>query len=414
MTHAHLRAACGAALLAAALVAPMPAQDAEPAATAKADASDWPQWRGPNRNGVSPETQLNLGGKKELWTTNVGLGYSTVSVQNGRAFTIGHSTEDQKDTVFCIDTKDGSELWTFEYDQKTMKMAHQGGSLTTPTADGDRVYVQTRQGTIYCLDAKTGKKKWSHDLRKKYSLKLPTWGFSAAPLLLDKKIYLNVGHLFCFDRKGKLIWKTERKDRHCYATPADFKYGKRDVLAVFNGHGLCIVDRKNGKEIADYKWKTKYDVNAATPVVIGSKIFISSGYNHGCAMLELKDDKLELLWESKVMRNHMSGCTYHDGHLYGYDESSFKCIDLEGNEVWKQRLGKAAHVVADGKLVLLSGRGHVVIAKLTSEGFKEISRDKVLSGGVYWTTPVIADGKLYVRNNQGDLACLDVSSKGTK
>jgi outer membrane protein assembly factor BamB len=375
---------------------------------AQTSKSSWVQWRGPDRTGVSTETGWRATGQAEaLWTKNVGMGYSTVSIADGRLYTQGHDKEKQVDTIVCLDALTGEEIWAHTLPAKTMSMAHRGGTLSTPSIDDKVVWASNREGNFFRLDAKKGKVLWKTNLIKKHGARLPTWGLSAAPVVLDEMILMNVGPVIAFDRKGKVLWKTKDYG-HAYATPADFTFENKRFFAVFSSSGLTVVARKSGKEVATSKWKTRYDVNAATPIVAGNKIFISSGYNHGCSLLEFDGEKLKTLWENKSMRNHMSGCVLYEDHLYGFDESTVKCLDLGGETKWAQRgLGKGALLLADGKLIMISGRGDLVIAKATSKKFEEISRQKVLSGGVKWTTPVLCGGLIYVRGSMGELVCLD-------
>lgn len=390
------------------------AQDADEAASAtsatRASDEAWPQWRGPQRNGISPENSWSPEGKeKSCWFTNVGMGYSTVSIQDGRLYTIGHDKEAVEDTVYCLDAEKGTDIWSYSFKCITLARAHAGGSLTTPSIDGDLVWVSSREGKFFCFDAKTGKVKFKRDFKKDFNLKLPSWGFSASPLVLDDMIVQATGHVVAMNRKGKEIWQSKSNYAESYATPVATKMHGKSVLVCFNGAGLVILDRKTGKELAQREWATRYKVNAASPVVIGNKIFISSGYNKGCSMVEWKKDgELELLWESKVMRNHMSGCVERGGYLYGFDESTFKCIDMDGEVKWQKRgLGKGAFVMAGARLVILSARGKLVIAEASPDEFKELASRDVLSGGVCWTTPVLLDGRIFARNSLGDLTCLD-------
>lgn len=404
---------CAAAVTTLTLAAPK-AQDTARAATESKAVSQarpaWPQWRGPARDGISTESNWSIEGKeKSVWFTNVGRGYSTVSIQDGRLYTIGHDEESEEDTIYCLDSKKGTDIWTYTFKCITLDRAHGGGSLTTPSIDGDLLWVASREGKFFCFEAKTGKLKFQRDFKKEFKLKLPSWGFAASPLVLEEMVVQATGHVFAFDRKGKEIWRTKENYRESYSTPVAATMRGKSVLVCFNGRGLVILDRGTGKELAQRTWKTMYNVNAATPVVVGNKVFISSGYNKGCSMVEWKDDgELALLWESKVMRNHMSGCVEKGGFLYGFDESTFKCIDMEGEVRWQKRgLGKGAFVMAGDRLVILSQRGKLVIAETNSEEFKELASRDVLSGGVCWTTPVILNGRIFARNSLGDLTCLD-------
>ncbi len=375
---------------------------------------DWPQWLGPDRDGISKEEGWSVEGKDEaLWEKNVGIGYSTVSIQNGQLYTQGHNVELQEDAVYCLDPVTGEEIWVHPFPSKTWKRAHGGGSLATPTVDGKVVFASHREGNFFCLDAESGEVLWERQLEAEYDLENATWGFAAAPLVFDDMVVMNNGWVLAFDKKdGELKWRSEQDYGHAYSTPAPFEYGRRECLAVFCGDGLSVIERKTGKEVATYEWKTRYDVNAATPVVASNdRIFISSGYGHGCAMLQLKKDELSPLWESKVMQTQMSGCVLYENHLYGYDESTLKCIDLDGEELWAEKLGKAAMVIADEKILAMSSRGELVILEASPKAYEELYRKKVLDGGVYWTTPVLSNGLIYCRNSRGDLVCLDHRGK---
>lgn len=402
MSKPHLvRSASLASLLLPALVS---AQDQQPA---------WPQWRGPDLDGISKETRWNAEGEgKVLWTKAVGMGYSTVSIADGRLFTIGHDKDAQQDTVYCLDAQTGKQHWSHEFASKTMAKAHKGGSLTTPSIDGELVYVLNREGHYFCFTADKGKLKWKKNMVKEHGAKVPTWGFAASPLILEDLVVVNVGPVVAYTKKGRVKWKSKDYG-HAYSTPAVFEHGGKRRFAVFNGDGLVILDPRNGKEIAHSAWKTRYDVNAATPVVIGDKIFISSGYNRGCSMLRFDGKKLETLWENREMRNHMSGCVHYKGHLYGFDETIFKCLALDGEVAWSKRgLGKGAMVLAGDKLLMLTRRGDLAIAAASPEGYKELSRTRVLNdGAVQWTTPVLCGGLVYCRSSMGQLVCIDRRAK---
>lgn len=374
-----------------------------------APAQDWPTWRGTDGTGVSNEVDWDIKGRSDvLWSKNVGLGYSTVVVGEGRLLTVGFDEEKQSDTIHCLDALTGEAIWTHSVPAQRWNKYHGGGTLSTPVIDGDTIYILNREGKFLCLQASDGAVLWQKDLMEAYDLEYPEWMFSASPLVMTDKVIVNVGRVLALDKKtGETIWKT-RDTGHAYSTPALMNIGGRDHLAVFNGEGLVVMDTSKGREIASYPWKTKYDVNAATPIVIGNRIFISSGYNHGCAMLELTDEGLVSVWESKEMRSQLSGCVLFNGHLYGFDDKVLKCLDTDGNEQWAKRgLGQGALMIADGKLIVMSGKGELIIADASPGGFSEMSRQKVLKGGVYWSTPILANGLIYCRNSLGDLVCRD-------
>lgn len=370
---------------------------------------DWPHWLGPKRDGISRETGWSAEGKPDsLWSTNVGLGYSSFAVVGDRLYTTGFVEDGEYDAIHCLDAHTGEEVWVHTYPAEKWAQFHGGGTLTTPTVDGENVYVSNREGRLTCLRAADGEVVWERDQAEELGIEPPTWGFAASPLVLGDEVIMNLGIVIAYDKaSGKPRWKTPKSYGHAYSTPAPFEHDGKALLAVFAGDGLAVLDRNGGGELFTQPWKTQYDVNAMTPIVVGERIFVSSGYNHGCCVVEL-GAKPKVVWESKVMRSHMAGPTYADGHLYGFDESELKCVDLDGKERWGERgLGKGALTVADGKLLVMSSKGELVVAEASPEGFHELSRAKVLDGGVYWTKPVLANGLVYCRNSLGDVVCRD-------
>jgi outer membrane protein assembly factor BamB len=390
------------------------------AATATGRAADgdatWPHWRGVDRTGVSAETGWSDTGRAEdVWKKELGRGYASVVIGGGRLYTTGHDEETGRDTLYCLDVETGEEIWTQHVRAKLDALYHGGGTLSTPSLDGDVVYLTQRDGKVACFDASTGEPRWHANLAREHDLERPTWGVSASPLVLDEMVVISMGKVFALDKKtGKPKWTTPRDFGHVYATPVDCTINGKRRIAVMAGDGLVILDRATGEPVALHPWKTKYDINASTPIVIDDRVFISSGYNHGCAMVDVGQAEPRVVWESKVMRTKMTGCVLWEDHLYGFDESVLKCVDLDGNEKWKKRgLGMGALMIADGKLILLSGKGELIVADASPEGYDERSRQKVLDGGVYWTSPVLLDGRIYCRNSLGQLVCRDHRPAGS-
>lgn len=375
---------------------------------------DWPQWRGPDRDGISKETSWSSEGKAEaVWTAEVGLGYSTFSISDGRLYTAGWDESSEQDIVFCLDAETGEELWRHAYPAKKWDKFHGGGTNCTPSVEGDDVYVLNREGRYTLFDGKTGKVQWQVDLKEDHGLELPTWGFAASPLILDDMVVVHVGKVFAF-KKGskKILWETDDYG-HAYSTPTDCELAGKDVLAVMGGKSLVVLDRRTGRELAQSKWETKYDVNAASPVQVGDdRVWISSGYGHGGAMVRFHGDSLEELWATKGMKNHMATCLLIDDHIYGIDEAVLKCFDLDGNEVWSQRgIGKGALSAAGDRLLVHTSKGELAVVKATPEAYTELSRAKVTSGGVCWTMPVLVDGRVYLRSSKGEVVVRDHRSE---
>jgi len=372
--------------------------------------ADWPAWRGPQRNGISTE-KFNVNwpatGPKQLWKTNVGVGCSTVSIANGRLYTMGN--RDGTDIVWCLDAATGKELWKHEYPEPLGSGLHEGGVNSTPTVDGGMVFTLSKSGKLFCLRADTGKVVWSKNLATDFGVKPPEydgkrgWGHAGSPLVNGAMLILEGVALN--KTTGALLWKCDEVT--AYGSPIVFNNNR---VAFFNFSGLSIRDLATGKLIAHHPWDTRYGVNAATPIIDRDKIFISSGYNHGATLLKFDGKTLTPLWENKKMRNQLSTSILWQGHLYGINEDIFTCMEfLTGEVKWTGGTGikKGALMMADGKLIILGDRGELVIVEATPKEYKELARAKVLDGHC-WSMPVLANGRIYCKTIPGDLVCLDV------
>jgi len=382
------------------------------------NATDWPQWRGPNRDGISTEKGwLSIWpeeGPEVLWKISVGTGYSAVSVSGGRVYTMGNS--EKTDTVYCLDANTGDEIWKYSYPCEAKGGGHPGAG-STPTVDGKTVYTLSRDGDLFCLDADSGKVIWSKALQKDFNLKVPSWGFTCSPLVLDNLLILNVGPTLAMNKATGELVRQSTDYGASYSSPIAFNLGSLRCLAVFPGLGLVVLNAENGQELGQLPWKPNPSGNIPTPIASGDKVFISSGHNTGCALIQVSKDKLSVIWQNKNMSNHLSSCVLWKGHLYGIDGTahvekvlSLVCLDFEtGTVKWKHQGSRMVSLMlADGKLIIMGDKGDLVIAEASPDGFKEISHAKVLSG-LCWTVPVLSGGKIYCRNHEGDLVCLDVS-----
>lgn len=378
----------------------------------------WPCFQGANHDSISTESGWNASwpkeGPKQAWKLQVGKGYSSVAVVDGVVYTMGNDGKD-KDSLFCIDAKSGKVVKQVSYACPTAK--DYPGTRATPTVCDGLVYTLSREGHIRCVDAKTGDVKWAKDARKDFASELPKWGFAASPLILDKWVIFDVGTVVAMDREtGNVAWKSSAYPAS-YATPCMFQAGGRKCLAAFNAEGLVILDAANGKELMKHPWKTKYDINAATPIFIDGKLFISSGYGSGCAMLDLTGQKPAVVWQNKNMANQFATCALWKGYLYGISGqvggAALTCMDIKDGAVkWtdKSQGSVMSLMLADGKLIVQGEKGRLAVAEATTEGYKELAAATPL-GGTCWTQPVLADGMIYCRNSDGDLVCLDVSGK---
>jgi outer membrane protein assembly factor BamB len=386
-----------------------------------ATAADWYRWRGPDLNGISPETGWSAkwpaGGPRKLWQASVGIGFSSVSVSRGRVYTAGHA--DGADTVYCFDARTGAPVWKFSYAAALDPKYYEGGPSATPTVDpeGGRVYMFSKRGLLLCFDAAKGDLVWSNNVMDSLKAEMPSWGFASSVLVEGDRCLVNAGAAGAAFAKttGRVLWSSG-PEAAGYSTPVPFDApGGRAVALCLKRH-VAAVRVADGRELWRYPWKTGYDVNAADPIIAEGKVFISSGYGHGAALLDVSGGKPELVWENKNMRNHFNSCVLLNGFLYGFDgdagnsATALKCVELATGRVqWTERTGVGGLMAAGGKLIVLTEKGELIVAEAAPEAFKPISRAQVL-GGKCWTTPVLANGQLFCRNAKGDLVCLDVSA----
>jgi outer membrane protein assembly factor BamB len=406
--------------------------EADPARVAAATAAetppatdgDWPGFRGAHRNGISTETGWKKAwpeqGLKRLWTAEVGLGYSAAAVAAGRVYTLGN--RDARETVYAFDAETGRELWKYSYPCGLVDNLHPGGPGATPTIDGERVYTLSKEGHLHAFDGATGKVDWVVHLPKQLDVPIPEWGFTSSPLVLGERLILDVGGLIALDKStGATVWRGN-KYRAGYGSAVALKSAIGETLvAALTNDALVVVRSDDGREVANYEWTAQYATSGTTPVVCGKAIFISVGYDGGCALVELKGDKLEApyrletLYRNEAMSNHMATSILWQGRLYGIDGNSHTprqcklvCLDVAtGKRLWEQRgFGCGSLTLVDGKLLVLSDEGRISLVAASPDGFKEEAKSDV-GDGRYWTTPVLARGRIYCRSESGEFYCLD-------
>lgn len=397
----------GLFLLAAMLMLPM---------SVVCNADDWPNWSGPFHDGISRETGFVASwpadGLPVEWTREIGTGFSSISVVGDRLFAMGH--KDGEETVFCLSSDSGDVLWTHKYPSELIPNLHEGGPCSTPTVDGDRVYTLGKEGQLFCLSVADGSVIWETGLQEKLGVKLPEWGFSSSPLILENQLILETGRVVSFDKlSGEVLWQTEVHEAG-YGSATAFEHQGKTLLATLDCDGLRVVDSTGGQQVAFAEWKSPYRTNSTTPIVLNDTIFISTGYNVGCGLFRLKDQTLELICQNSSMRNHFNNSLLQDGWLYGFDGNShngrnatLNCISFETGELaWSQRgLGCGSLLIADGKLLVLSEKGELVLAQASHNAWTELARSPFLEGRC-WTVPVLSNGRVYGRNADGKLVCV--------
>jgi len=384
-------------------------------------AEDWPRWRGPDLNGVSKEKGWTTDWPKEgpplLWRANVSTGFSSVAVAQGRLFTLGNSNETE--TVWCLDAATGGLCWRHTYACSSDPVYHEGGPGATPTVEGDRVYTLGKRGHLFCLEAATGQVIWQSNLTNEVGTAKPRWGFAGSPLVEGDLLILNAGAAGAAldKRTGQPVW-TSGTNAPGYATPVPFTAHGRRGAALLAGKALVGVRIQDGRQLWRHPWETKWDINVADPILVEGRLFLSS-FDRGAALLEVGGDRPQVVWQTREMANHFNSCVLLGGFLYGVHGNTdqayrdLRCLDAASGEVkWKyEGLGLGSLMAADGKLIVLSDKGELVIAEATPSGFKPLARAQVL-GGKCWTVPVLANGRIYCRNAAGALICLDVRRPG--
>lgn len=390
-------------------------------------ANDWPQWRGPHRDGVSSETDLLTvwpdGGPKLLWEQKTGEGYSTVVVAKGRVFTMFQ--EQTNETVVCWDESTGKEHWRFSYPARYTNQ-YGDGPRSTPTVAGDFVYTIGGTGIMHCLDAFSDKPAkrdiWRKDLQAEFNAEVPKWGFACSPLVEEGRVFIQPGgpngnSLAALDAKtGAIVWK-KNDDIASFSSPMPATFhGQRHIL-FFTGERLISVLPGTGEKLWDYAWPIEFQCNIATPIVVNDYVFISSGYGRGCAMLKIENigDTWQpaLVYKNRKMRNHFSTCVRHQDHLFGFDDSNLKCMNLLTGEVrWTERgFDKGSVLLAGDQLIIHGENGIIALADAAPDRYREKSRFSFTTQRTAcWSIPVVANGRLYVRD-QHKLGCYDVKAR---
>lgn len=383
-------------------------------------AADWPQFRGPHRDGISRETGLLASwpeaGPQVLWRTELGEGYSGIAASGGRLFTMfGHGKDE---FVVCLDAAEGKELWRHRTGSK-WEDRFGNGPRSTPTLDGTTVYALGARGRLVALSVDDGKQIWARDLQKDFGAKPPRWGVATSPLVDGGRLLVDVGGregaaIVAFDKAdGSELWRSQDGSAGYSAPIAVTVGGLRQVL-FFTARDIVSLSPEDGALNWKLAWKTSYDVNAAAPVFVApDRVFFSSGYDKGSVMLRLgvREGRatVEELWRSREMKNKFSSSVLHGTHLYGFDEATFKCVDTRtGETVWRHRgLGHGSLIYADGHLIVLSDDGQLLLVEATAEAYREKAGFRVFNGKT-WTSPALVDGRLYLRDEK-ELISLDIS-----
>lgn len=393
---------------------------AEIACCAVALAGDWPMYRGPHHDGISGEIDWKAdwgdAGPSVLWRASVGTGSSSVVIANGRAYTMGNRGKEesqQKDSVSCFDAGTGALLWEHTYPCPLLPKYYEGGTLATPTVDGQAaVYSLSKVGDLFCLEASTGKVRWKRQLCGEPGFMLPTWHFSGSPLIVDDRLILNIGSAgAAFDKHtGELIWENG-KEVCGYATPVPATIDGHECVVLCGADSILGVRIRDGEVLWRYPFFNKHKATTADAIVHGDEVFVSCAYSRGCAKIRISGGEVTQVFDNTVMRNLQSCSVLWKDYLYGFDEAKLKCIDFrDSREQWSERgMGEGSLAMcADGRMLVMSDKGELIVARANPGSFDFIARAQVLPRSMCRTVPVLSNGRIYLRNAKGDLVCLDV------
>jgi outer membrane protein assembly factor BamB len=381
---------------------------------------DWPQWRGPNRDGVSTETGLlkawPAGGPPLAWQVKgAGEGYSSFSVSQGRLFTLGARGENEY--VMAFDVASGKRLWETQHGRR-FNNDRGDGPRATPTVEGDRIYAFGASGDLTVLDAASGKVHWTINVLKQYGGSNIQWGLSESPLVLSDRILINAGGTIAALKKtdGSAIWKTNG-DQAGYSSAVVQKIGGVNQAIFFTSARVVGVDVATGRELWNYAQVANRVANIATPIVRANRVFLSSDYGTGSALLELTPSGTNVnvreVYFTRAMKNHHASSILVGDHLYGFDSAILTSMHFDTGQVaWQNRsVGKGSLVFADERLYLFGENGVVGLAEASPTGYREHGRFQLKTGNLpTWSHPVVSGGKLFLRD-QDNLYAYDVRAR---
>ena len=381
-----------------------PSRDTDPT---QGPSPDWPQWRGPARDGTTTDSGLldswSRGEPGEVWRRDLGDGFSGLSLAGEILYTL--FAEGEEEYLVAIQARSGEELWRFTIG-KTLIDSTGSGPRSTPAVSSGVVYLLGTHRAL-AVEAESGREIWSRPLAEP-----PLWGFSSSPLVHDGTVIFHAqiqgaeGAVTVLDQgTGDVIWTAE-EGHPGYASPKLVEIGGRHQLLAFLGNGLVGLDPATGQRLWNHPWSTAYSVNAADPLFLPpDRVFVSSGYDNGSSLVRIQaaDDtfSVEEVWTNRGMKNHFSSSVAVGDFVYGFDNATFKCLSLEdGQTQWSKRgFGKGSLVVAGEKLVVLGDNGMLALVQATSEEYRELGSAEVLEAGS-WTPPSLAGAWLYVRDHR--------------
>jgi outer membrane protein assembly factor BamB len=399
------------------------------------DRRDWPQWRGIRRDGVAFEPHLLKqwpeDGPRQLWQVPDSQGLSSFVVRGDRCYTM--LRQNNREIVVCLGSDSGQEIWHFEYEAKANFREGGSGPRSTPALDGDRLYTVGINGQLNCLDVQTGKSAWphGHDLLQEFNASNLQWGVSFSPLIEGDLVVTTPGGpdgnaIVAFNKTtGELAWKSQ-SDPMSYSSPIAATIGGVRQIVVLAAKKALGVSAQDGSLLWSLDWTVDFDVNAATPLAFKAKsgdkildyVFISSGYGKGCTLLKIaKGDNgftARPVYVGNQMKSHFATPVRHGDYLYGFDETRLSCLAIKtGKITWsKSGFNKGSLLAVNDCLVVLGETGDLALIEANPQEAKEIARARPFPRRPQhaWTMPVLAEGKLFLRD-ENMLLCLELSEK---
>jgi len=410
--------------------------------------ADWPQWRGPNRDGIWCEKGIvQKFDSQKLpirWRAKIANGYSGPTVANGRVYVTDRlASPPAVERVHCFDAMTGDGIWSYDYKCKYERVEHRNGPRASVTVDENRAYSLGTMGHFFCFDAAKGEVLWRKNLNTEYKIKMPMWGIAASPLVEDELVIVQIGGkdnacIVAFDKvTGKEKWRA-LNDSASYSAPIVIEQAGKRVLVCWTGERVVGLDAQTGKLYWQHPFTPgRISQNIATPVFQNNYLFVSSFFD-GSLLLKVHPDKLavEKVWHRKGPNERKTDSLHccistpilQADYIYGVDSyGELRCLALHtGDRIWEsldavpQARWANIHMVRhEDKIWMFNERGELIISKLSPEGFHEISRAKLINptegqlnqrGGVCWSHPAFAYKHIYIRNDE-QLFCADLSSK---
>jgi len=374
-------------------------------------AAEWSQWRGANRDGISTETgllqQWPAGGPPLAWqTTGAGIGFSSFSTSGGRLYTIG--ARDDVEYVMAFDRASGKKLWETPNGRR-FRNEQGDGPRSTPTTEGTVIYAFGGSGELSSMDAATGRKVWSVNAVQQLGGVTPYWGYSESPLLVGDRIVLNAGgrraSIVAVNKTdGKLLWQ-QPGDEAGYSSPVLLRTGSLQQVVFFTASRGLAVDPRDGKLLWSHDRAANRTANIATPVVKGNRVFFSSDYGTGAALVEVRAAgnfaTANEVYFTREMRNHHASSVLVGSHLYGFNSSILTALAFDtGALAWRHRsVGKGSLIYADQRLYLFSENGIAGLAEASPTEYREHGRFQLKTGSAQtWSHPIITNGMLILRD----------------